>query len=195
LPLDVDDPRLLPFCIGSGLGVDVLHVELAVPGPHPGPTCFVGGGGGGVPALPPVGGAFVRFPNGATTPVGLTAVLRPAGQSLAGIQYGGIPGSQGIHCDFELVEQPPVGEYTPDFDVVIGFVVFPIAPGGALITLTGGGNVPVLLPVGGAFGPNGAITPVVLTEPPRTVKRGSQWLGGTVSAQIVQYVISKPLLL
>jgi hypothetical protein len=34
-------------------------------------------------------------------------------------------------------------------------------PGGTLIMLTGGG-VPVLT---GAFGPNGAITPVVLTEP------------------------------
>jgi hypothetical protein len=80
------------------------HVELSVPGPHPGPTCFVVGGGG-VPVLLPVGGAFVRFP----PPVGLTAVLRPApaGQSLLGIQYGLLmPGSQGIHSDFELVEQP-----------------------------------------------------------------------------------------
>jgi len=35
LPFDVDDPRLLPLCVGCGLGVDVLHVELSVPGPHP----------------------------------------------------------------------------------------------------------------------------------------------------------------
>ncbi len=37
LPFDVDDPRLLPFCVDCvALGVDVLlHVELSVPGPHP----------------------------------------------------------------------------------------------------------------------------------------------------------------
>jgi hypothetical protein len=39
LPFGVDAPacpRLLPLCVDCiGLGVDVLHVELSVPGPHP----------------------------------------------------------------------------------------------------------------------------------------------------------------
>lgn len=35
LPFGVDDPRLLPLCVDCGLGVDVLHVELSGPGPHP----------------------------------------------------------------------------------------------------------------------------------------------------------------
>jgi hypothetical protein len=70
LPFDVDDPRLLPLCIGCvGLGVDVLHVELSVLGPHLGPACLAGDGGGeGVPLLLPVGGAFAAFPSVVAVP-------------------------------------------------------------------------------------------------------------------------------
>jgi hypothetical protein len=46
----------------------VLHVELSVPGPHPGPASAFGGGGGGVPVLLFVGAAIVAFPSGVAAP-------------------------------------------------------------------------------------------------------------------------------
>jgi hypothetical protein len=48
LVVDVDPPfcpRLLPLCVGCGLEVDVLHVELSVPGPHPDVGCVTDGCG------------------------------------------------------------------------------------------------------------------------------------------------------
>jgi hypothetical protein len=71
LPFDVDDPRLLPLCIGCvGLGADVLQVELSVPGPHPASAV---GGGGGVPVL--LLGS-VAFPAGLSVPGG-TLITEP----------------------------------------------------------------------------------------------------------------------
>src|SRR6266852_4784580 len=160
LPFDVDDPKLLPLCIGCGLRADVLlHVELSVPGPHPD---FVGGAadGLGVDVLHVELSVPGPHPD-VGVDCGLLVVLHVE-LSVPGPH----PGSVSAAADGGGV--PPV--------LLLGIVALPIVPGGTLIMLPGG-SVPVLLPVGGAFVrfPLGLNTPPFSTfNPPGvTVEGGS----------------------
>ena len=149
LPFDVDDPGLLPLCIGCELGVAVLlHVELSVPGPHP--TNAVEDGGGVTVLL--VG--FVAFPSEFNT---FGEVLRVGSVPLLLLGFVALP----IVPGGTLIMLPG------------GIVPVPLPEGSAFVTFLTGLNmlvfpgVPVLLPDRGRAFPAGVGT-LVWLPPTRT---------------------------
>jgi len=181
LPVDVDAPvcpRLLPLCVDCvGLAVDVLHVELSVPGPHPDVGIGVDCVGLGVDVLHvelsvpgPHPGSVGGAADGLEVDVLHVELSVPGPHPDVGVDCGLLVV---LHVELSVPGPHPGpasavgGEGGVPPVLLLGFVginggtlitppvAFPAGftePGGTLIMLPGG-SIPVLLLVVGAFGP------------------------------------------